>query len=263
MLQITDVTKRFGGVVALNDCSFTVEAGKITALVGPNGAGKTTLLDVISGLVKPDRGSINLQLTAENLELTTLRPHQIAAVGITRTWQQVRLFKYLSIQDHLQLAADNEDTKLLRNLVLSSKRISSKQKNLQLRTYNLQLETKNLQVYIEHYGIGRPINTLVSDLSYGQRKLLQLAMAVLQPHKILLLDEPVAGVNKVIQQKVEQMLLHLKGMGETIVVIEHDMEFIKKLADEVVVMDAGKVLVEGRPEVVLQDKRVLAAYLGE
>lgn len=228
MLQVNNLTKHFGGVKALNNCTFEIKPVQITALVGPNGAGKTTLFDIISGLVPADRGEI----TFENQLILKLPPHAVTQLGISRTWQQVRLFKYLTIKDHLILASPEAD------------------------------ETE-LLAYMKHFGIDRPLNTIVSELSYGQRKLLQLAMVTFQPHKIMLLDEPVAGVSQVIQEKIEQMLLHLKAKGETIVVIEHDMEFVKKLAEHVIVLDAGRVLTQGRPDVVLQDKRVLEAYLGE
>ncbi len=254
MLGVKNITKKFGGVTALNRCTLEIGEKQITALVGPNGAGKTTLFDVISGLVEADSGAIQF----DNQNLLGLSPQKVTQLGISRTWQQVRLFKNLSIEDHLKMAADDEDTKLLRNMLVSSKHLST------IRTStSLELGTKTLSTYVEHFGIDRPPSTVVSELSYGQRKLLQLAMIALQPHKIMLLDEPVAGVNKVIQEKIEKMLLHLKAMGETIVVIEHDMEFVKKLADHVIVMHEGKVLIEGRPDVALQDQRVLQAYLGE
>lgn len=222
MLTVQKVSKNFGGIKALWECSFEIGRGEITALIGPNGAGKTTLLDVVSGLLPPDGGAILLGQT----NLVNLRPDQIAKAGVGRTFQQVRLFRNLTILDHLVIA-----------------------------------ETGELELKV--YGLDKPLDTLVSDLSYGQRKLLQLAIAVAKPHQLLLLDEPVAGVNKVVSAKIEAMLLGLKKQGETILLIDHDMEFIKRIADKIVVMDAGKVLVEGEPEEALKDNRVLEAYLGE
>jgi len=229
MLEIKNITKRFGGVRALNKCSFAVPEGKITALVGPNGAGKTTLFDVISGLVKPDEGEVIL---GERESLVGLQPHEIAQRGVARTWQQVRLFTYLTILDHLQLAESGEDTK------------------------------HSYAQVLEQFGIDKPLDTVVTELSYGQRKLLQLAMVYVRPHQLLLLDEPVAGVNAVVQQRIEALLMNWKKSTNTIVIVEHDIEFVRRLADYVVVMDQGRVLAEGEPEVALQDARVAEAYLG-
>lgn len=241
MLEIRNITKKFGGVTALDKCSFKVPRNKITALVGPNGAGKTTLFDVISGLVEPDEGDI----LVDNQALTGQRPHKISQLGIARTWQQVRLFKYLTIEDHLRLAESNTDTKLVANLVQQPK-----------------VNTVRYQKIIEEFGIGRSLETVVTHLSYGQRKLLQLAMVTVKPRRLLLLDEPVAGVNAVVQQHIEKLLLSWKANRETIVVVEHDIEFVKRLADYVVVMNQGRVLAEGKPESALQDTRVAEAYLG-
>lgn len=240
MLEIKNVQKNFGGIKALQGVSFTVPKEQITALIGPNGAGKTTLLDILSGLIEADRGKIVIA----DQDLIKMHPHEIANLGVSRTFQQARLFENLSIQDHLTMIENSDDTRLFRNLFQTQK----------VKNYNHDLR---------EFGIEKDPDTLVSDLSYGQRKLLQLLMAVKKSHKILLLDEPVAGVNSVIQERIEGLLLELKKQGETIMIIDHDIEFVKKLADKVVVLDEGKVLLEGRPDKVLKDKRVLRAYLGE
>jgi len=242
MLAIKKVKKSFGGVKAVNGADFEVKENMITALIGPNGAGKTTLFDIISGLLKPDQGEIFLN----GKSIINLRPDVIANMGISRTFQQVRLFKNLTILDHLLMAQDNQDVKLFYNLVIQKK-----------------VEEKDFQKYIERFGIKKSIHTKVSDLSYGQRKLLNMALAFKKMHKILLLDEPVAGVNKVIQKQIEDLLLKYKKDKKTILVIEHDMEFVRKLADWVIVLDQGKVLAEGKPEKVMKMKKVLEAYLGE
>lgn len=244
MLQIQNLTKSFGGIKALQGCTFAIKPSQITAVIGPNGAGKTTLFDVMSGLLSTDSGAVILN--QENI--LRLRSDEIANLGISRTFQQVRLFRNLTILDHLIMAEGNEDTKLVRNLLAVGRKAVS---------------PKTYDSWLKAYGLDKPLETLVSNLSYGQRKLLQLAMAVLKPHRMLLLDEPVAGVNKVVQAEIEKILLELKSQGETVVLIDHDMEFVRRLADKVVVMDAGRVLVEGPPNVVLKDQRVLEAYLGE
>lgn len=242
MLTIQNITKSFGGVQAIKGSNFTIEKNKVTALIGPNGAGKTTLFNVINGLLRPDTGSI----VFEGVDITKKQTFRIANTGISRTFQQVRLFHYLTILEHLQMAVDNRDTNMLGNIVRGTK-----------------VDRAKFQNILDTFGIERELDTPVSDLSYGQRKLLNIAMALTKPHELLMLDEPVAGVNAVIQEQIEQLLLELKKKGETMLIIDHDMQFVRKLADHVIVLDAGVVLLEGAPEIVLKDKRVLEAYLGE
>jgi len=242
MLEIKKIKKSFGGVNALNGCDFVIRENEITALIGPNGAGKTTLFDIISGLIKSDSGQVFLA----GRKITNLRPEEIANAGVSRTFQQVRLFKNLTIFDHLLMAQDNSDIKMLANLVNGS-----------------HYDREKYKGYIEEFGIAKKLETKVSDLSYGQRKLLSMAIAFLKMHKVLLLDEPVAGVNKVIQKRIENILLKFKEAKKTILVIEHDMEFVRKLADRVIVMDQGQVIADGKPDEVLRMPQVLEAYLGE
>lgn len=242
MLKLDGVQKRFGGVHAIQGSTFAVEEGKITALIGPNGAGKTTLFNIITGFIRPDEGSV----TFLDEDITKFAPHAIARRGISRTFQQVRLFQNLSILDHLRMVDDQEDRKIFKN------------------TFGKQdVEREKYQKILDKFGIERELDALVSELSYGQRKLLDIAMRLQLDHKILLLDEPVAGVNSLVQDRVEELLLELKAAGETILLIDHDMAFIRRLADHVVALDAGVVLVQGTPEAVLSDKQVLEAYLGE
>jgi neutral amino acid transport system ATP-binding protein len=241
MLHVADIKKYFGGVQAIGGSSFTVQTGKVTALIGPNGAGKTTLFDITTGFLAPDSGSI----TFDGKELIGLPAHTIARLGIRRTFQLPRLFKYLNILDHLSMADTDMDTKLFSNLFHSP-----------------TVDVDKYRDFFVPFGVDRPLDTIVSDLSYGQRKLLEIAMALVAPHQLLMFDEPVAGVNAVVQERVENILLSLKEKKETIVLIDHDMNFIRRLADHVVVLDAGIVIAQGAPEVVLRDERVLQAYLG-
>ena len=242
MLEIKNIKKSFGGVKAIKGSDFIIEKNKVTALIGPNGAGKTTLFDIIAGLTRPDEGHIIF----EEKDITKKEPHKIANLGISRTFQQVRLFKNLTILDHLQMVEDNKDMGLLKNIFTNKKR-----------------SDKKYEQVLENFGIKRTLDTYISDLSYGQRKLLQIAMTLEKSHKLLMLDEPVAGVNKVIQSDIENLLLKLKEENETILLIDHDMGFVRKLADHVIALDAGVVICEGTPDKVLKNKKVLEAYLGE
>lgn len=240
MLRATELVKSFGGNRAVDRVSLAVPEGRITALIGPNGAGKTTLFNLLSGTASPDAGTIRLW----ERDVTRLPAETRARAGISRTFQLPRPFVNLTVGDHLRLAADDRDDALAA-LFAAPRQAAGAREALAL------------------VGLDLPLATAVADLSYGQSKLLALAMAVLHPHRILLLDEPVAGVNPVIRERIAQALSALRGRGETLLVIEHDMDFIMPLADQVVVMDRGRVIAAGTPEEVRAAPAVLAAYLGD
>ena len=241
MLHVQNITKSFGGVQAIRGSTFELRANEVTALIGPNGAGKTTLFDSISGFTDPDTGAVIFNGT----DITRHEPFERARAGISRTFQQVRLFRYLTIADHLRMVDHTADEKLLCSLVR--------------RSVNDRAEHEAI---LARYGLAKPPDTLIVELSYGQRKLLQIALAVERPHTLLLLDEPVAGVNSVVQEQIEKLLLALKARGETMLLIDHDMHFIRTLADRVIVLDAGVVIADGQPQAVLENPQVLEAYLG-
>ncbi len=227
MISVQKLDKHFGGVYAVHNCTFTVEEGTITSIIGPNGAGKTTLFNLVCGISKPDGGRILLR----GKDITGLPTHIIARLGISRTFQQARLFKNMSVKDNLLLAKPSSDAEI--------KEILKK----------------------VHFPLD--INTRASELSYGQTRLVEIARALLKPHKLLMLDEPTAGVNPKVRLELKEILLKLKKEGNTIVLIEHDMEFVMSISDEVIVMAEGTLLTRGSPKEVQKDKRVLEAYLGK
>ena len=227
ILEVNDVKKSFGGVAAVSGATFEVNKGTITSMIGPNGAGKTTLFNIINGIIKPDSGSIIFS----DKNITGMKPHKIARTGISRTFQQAKVFKDMTVRDNLLLAKQADDT---------------------------ELKTVLKQV---HYA--RELETKAGELSYGQQRLVELARAVLLPHKMLMLDEPTAGVNPAVRQELKQILKGLKDKGTTILLIEHDMDFVMDISDEVIVLTEGSVLTKGTPMEVKKDKRVLEAYLGK
>ena len=242
MLKIKNVRKNFGGVRALDKCSLNVEKGKIIAIIGPNGSGKSTLFNVISKLIEIDKGNMLIN----NKKMADLKDFEVANNGISRTFQDVRLFSNLTIQDHIEIALSTKDESLLMSFFTRKEKRNKEVKEI----LNLVYLNKSLDTY-------------ATDLSYGQRKLLDLAVAIAKPHEILLLDEPVAGVNPKLRREIKKIIRELNKKGATILLIEHDMNFVMDLVDYIFVMDAGNVIAKGKPKQIQNNKKVLDAYLGE
>ena len=270
ILDIENISKAFGGVHALDKCTFSVDQGSLTALIGPNGSGKTTMFNVISRLIQEDHGKIILQQSS----VDKLADYSLARQGISRTFQQVRLFRNLTIRDHLEIALDQDDESLLKSIKYELQKIAhailtrSSSRNLSSPNpsspYIAPNTThKKINKVLALVGLQKPLTTYVTDLSYGQRKLLDLAIAIAKPHTILLLDEPVAGINPQLRDQIKAILRNLHQQGETILLIEHDMNFVMGLAQKIYVMDHGTVIAQGTPLQIRTNPQVLQAYLGE
>lgn len=244
MLKIKNLKKYFGGVKAVDDCDFEVKSKIITVLIGPNGSGKTTIFDMISGVLKPDEGKIIL----DKIDITDMDPEVISNLGISRLFQKTRLFNNLTVRENLLLAIDNEDTKFWNNLTGLNKVTENKEKKIKEMLALINMEKFE--------------NTLSRDLSYGQKRLIEIIRVILNPHKVLILDEPVAGVAPLLRGKIAEILKDLKKKGETVFLIEHDMNFTLDIADEIIVMEKGKVIAQGNSIDIKNNPRVLEAYLG-
>ncbi len=245
MLKVKNLTKHFGGVAAVSNCSFRVEPNTITALIGPNGAGKTTVFNLLSGLLSQDSGEIIV-----GNEAIGNRPAFARAQGLfSRTFQLNQVFLNMTVEENCLLAFDLHDQDFWKNMVGIEK--------------DEQQEKQKVQETLELLGIASQAHTLASLCSYGQQKLVGIARALLLPHTMLLLDEPVAGVNPKLREDLKGILRELKTKGETILVIEHDMEFVMNVADHVIVMSEGRVLKAGSPKEIQKDKGVLEIYLGK
>ena len=244
MLKIINLKKYFGGIKAVDNCSFEVKENTITALIGPNGSGKTTVFNLISGILKEDSGRTYFN----GKEITNKSIEETSNIGISRLFQQSRLFGNLTVKENLMLAFNNEDTKFWKNLF--GNRITRGKED-------------KIEKISELVGILGFMNKKTRDLSFGQKRLAEIARAILKPHKFLMLDEPVAGVNPRLRNEIAKLLLKLKEKGETILLIEHDMNFTLSVSDHVIVMDEGRVIAEGNPSEIKNNKKVLEAYLGE
>jgi len=242
VLKLVGVKKHFGGVKAVDGVSLELKKGKINALIGPNGSGKTTLFNSICKLFENQQGGIYI----DGKSMEKFKDCEISKNWISRTFQENRNFKNLTIRDHLILSKTERDEEILWSLLK--------------RDVNID---KELIEILQNVGLNKSLDTIGSDLSYGQKKLLSLAMALIKPHKLLMLDEPVAGVNPALRKEIKKVIQKIKNdNNETILIIEHDMNFIMDLADWVFVMDEGRLIAQGKPKEVQNNKRVLDAYLG-
>ena len=248
ILSVTDLRKAYSGVHALDGVSFDVEAGSITGLIGPNGSGKSTAIDCISGFQKLDGGKVEL---AGN-DITGKDAHHIARAGLMRTFQTVRIYERLSLRDNLAIAAQQFDAATWVDEFFRTRRYRDAVEASEKRALEL-VGLIGLQKYYE-------IETGI--LSYGQKKLVALAAALMPHPKIVVLDEPVAGVNPSRIREIEVALQQLNRAGETFLIVEHNVEFITNLCHQVIVLEQGRKLAEGTAAEIHKDSRVLEAYLG-
>ena len=248
MLEIRGLTKHFLGVPALQDVSFTVERGEIAGLIGPNGSGKTTLFDCVTGFLTPDRG----KMFYEGRDITSLTPHAIARLGLSRIFQQVRTFPRLTVMENLRAAGQAHQGLRITGGLLPTKRI---------RRLDQALDERAMEL-LSALGIPGVAGLLAGILSYGQQKLLEIAMALMPRPSLLLLDEPVAGVNPTLIETIKGYLKQLNKEGITFLIIEHNLEVVMDLCCRVFVLHSGELIAHGPPAVVQEDERVLEAYFG-
>jgi neutral amino acid transport system ATP-binding protein len=231
LLRTEGVHKSFGGVRALDTCTIEVNEGTVTGLIGPNGSGKTTLFNVITGYAKADAGEVYLA----DRRITNIAPDKVFALGIGRTFQLTRIFPSLTVMENMLVASQHH-------------RAGARKRAIE------QLEFVGIEGYHA---------SLAGTLSYGQRKLLELAYILVADPAIILLDEPAGGVNLSLVNHIAARIRELNAAGKTFLIVEHNMEFVMGLCHQVTVLDSGTVVAAGPPDIVRTDRRVLDAYLGE
>ncbi|MDA8757047.1 ABC transporter ATP-binding protein [Amylibacter sp.] len=249
MITVKNLTKKFGGFTAVNDASLTIEEGSITGLVGPNGAGKTTLFNVIAGVYKPSKGTVYL----DGKDITGLEPHQLFHKGLLRTFQIAHEFSTMTVRENLMMVPGEQSGEKLLDVWLKPSKIRAEEVLLQ----------KKADEVIEFLEISHVADELAGNLSGGQKKLLELGRTMMVDAKIVFLDEVGAGVNRTLLNTIGDAIIRLnKERGYTFCVIEHDMEFIGRLCDPVIVMAEGGVLAKGTIDEIKSNEQVIEAYLG-
>lgn len=249
LLEVRDIKKYFGGILALRDISFHVNKGQIKAIIGPNGAGKTTLFNCISGLLKADNGAIDLF----GKSILGLPPHKIAVNGISRTFQNVAIFPDMTVWENVMVG---------RHCCSKSEIFSAG-----FRFPGMKKEEKTIREKAWHFlsfvGLESQGEKMAGELPLGDQRLLEMARALATEPELLLLDEPAGGLNTKETERLAGLIYSIRESGTTVLVVEHDMNLVMEISDEIVVINFGEKLAEGSPLSVKNDSRVINAYLGE
>jgi branched-chain amino acid transport system ATP-binding protein len=248
-LEIHRVGKRFGGLSALDGVSFAVPGGAITALIGPNGAGKTTLINTITGIVPADRGKILFK----GNDISGLRPHAIARLGIARTFQNLRLLPTLSVLDNVLCGLTVKATNSFTAAMLRLPALRHRERRFRLQALEM----------LDRLELANRADWPIAALSYGEKKRVEMARAFVAEPDLVLLDEPVAGLNPAETTRIAVLLRQMRRAGHTMLLVEHDMELVMGISDQVVVLDSGRCIARSTPENVRTNPLVLEAYLGK
>ncbi len=248
ILDVKNLTLSFGGIRAVNDLSFGIKRGEIFSLIGPNGAGKTTVFNLITGVYRPGEGGISL----DNSLLTGRKPYTITRAGVARTFQNIRLFPQMTAMENILVGRHCR----MKTGVLGSifRTTSCRREETESRARAMEL--------LEFVGLREKGNELAKNLSYGQQRKLEIGRALASEPRLLLLDEPAAGMNPSETRKLADLLERIRAKEVTQLVIEHDMKLVMSISDRILVMNFGEKIAEGRPEEIRNSPRVIEAYLG-
>lgn len=249
ILSVQGLSKRFGGLQAVSDVSFDVAEGTVKALIGPNGAGKTTLFNLVSGLMQPDSGSV----VFSGIPVQGLKPHQIAARGMARTFQHIRLFPKMTVLENIMVGRH----------VHSKAGFVAGMLNLPFTWKEEQrIREKSLEI-MQFLGIASFAHIEATGLAYGQQRIVELGRALACEPKLLLLDEPAAGLNMRETAEMGKLISRIRGTGVTVLLVEHDMSLVMNISDEIIVLSYGQKIADDRPLNVQKNREVIRVYLGE
>ncbi|NWG23691.1 MAG: ABC transporter ATP-binding protein [Pseudorhodoplanes sp.] len=248
LLELQNVTQRFGGLVAVDDVSATIAQGGVTAVIGPNGAGKTTLFNAISGFRTPSAGRV----VFGGVDITGMAPERIAAIGLVRTFQLVQLFGELTAMENVKVGCHLHTRGDLLAAILRSPATRRSERQVE----------DDARKLLDFVGLTDVADVAASSLPYGQQRLLEIARALAAQPKLLLLDEPAAGLNSGETARLSATIREIAARGTTVLLIEHDMKLVMSTADRVIVLDFGRKIAEGTPDEVRDNPAVIAAYLG-
>lgn len=254
LLTVEKLTKSFGGLTAVSNASMNIEKGELIGLIGPNGAGKTTFFNLLTGVYAPTSGSIKLDVNGEKKEIAGYKPYSVTKIGIARTFQNIRLFKDLTVLDNIRIAMhQNVDYKLPSAFLRSNKYYEEESR--------LRREAEEL---LDIFSLTHKKHELAKNLPYGEQRHLEIVRAMATKPVLLLLDEPAAGMNPNETIHLTETIAKIRDEFDlTVLLIEHDMSLVMKICERVYVLDYGSMIASGLPEEIKNNKRVIEAYLGE
>ncbi|MFC0190286.1 ABC transporter ATP-binding protein [Fictibacillus aquaticus] len=250
ILAVSNLTKKFGGLTAVNGVDITVQKESITAVIGPNGAGKTTFFNLVTGVYQPDNGNVQLGSTS----LVGLKPHEISRHGIARTFQNIRLFSNITVLENVMVGLHNHLKGGIFGTLLQTPSVRREEKRAKEEAYE----------WLEYVGLGSLLNEEAKNLPYGAQRRLEIARALATKPKLLLLDEPAAGMNPRETRELTEFIHRMREeLNLTIVLIEHDMKLVMEISEQIFVLDHGVKIAEGKPEEIRNNVNVIEAYLGK
>ncbi|MFH2012827.1 MAG: ABC transporter ATP-binding protein [Pseudomonadota bacterium] len=249
ILHASNIRKTFGGLVAVSGLDIEIREGQIKAIIGPNGAGKTTVFNIITGVLPPTNGEIKFQ----GQPITRLKSHKISSLGISRTFQNVQLFNNMSVIENVMIGRHPRSNSGIMSSILSLSKKRKEEKEIR----------KKAMEYLEFIGLEDRCNDFPDNLPFGKQRLLEIARAMATEPKLLLLDEPASGLNTKETQNLSHMITEIRDRGITILLVEHDMELVMGISDEIIVLNSGQKIAEGLPREIQENDEVIKAYLGE